>query len=96
MTEYLAPPSGESTQSYRNACRDFSQCEVYKNTETFLNKINVWTLHKQMRVKVCPCACAASPGKRLDASCLSDLKTSHMRGGQLELDCVIDVKTLCT
>jgi len=50
----------------------------------------------EMCVCVCPCACAASPGKRLEASCLRDLKTSHMRGGQLELDCVIDVKSLCT
>lgn len=33
------------------------------------------------------------PGKRFDASCRSDLKTSHIKGGQLELDCVIDVKT---
>lgn len=26
------------------------------------------------------------PGKRLQARCRSDLKTSHMSGGQLELD----------
>lgn len=36
------------------------------------------------------------PGKRLQAKCLSDLKTSHMSGGQLELDCVIEEKTFWT
>lgn len=36
------------------------------------------------------------PGKRLQAKCLSDLKTSHISGGQLELDWVMEEKTFWT
>lgn len=36
------------------------------------------------------------PEKRLQAKCLKDLKTSHIRGGQLELDWVMEEKTFCT
>lgn len=36
------------------------------------------------------------PGNRLQAKCLSDLKTSHISGGQLELDWVMEEKTFWT
>ncbi len=54
MTEYLAPPSGESTQSFRNAYRDASEREVQnvagQNTCVHLAQVN-----ESERVSVCMC-----------------------------------------
>lgn len=58
--------------------RETQKCNV---NESKLKKINL--ISKQTFL----------PGKRLQANCLNDLKTSHMSGGQLELDWVIEEKT---
>ncbi len=53
MTEYLAPPSGESTQSFRNAYRDASEREVQNVAGQ--NTRHLAQVNESERVSVCMC-----------------------------------------